>query len=645
MEKNQKHTENGIDKQDTISPVFWESFDKVESEAELEKTQINKNSTTNKKAEQEEEKKVNTLILSEEIEDDIDIEDDIFDEVEDDTVVTDRKSQNDTENTDTAPLCLVNDENKKEDTNKTEENDQNTETTLIVEEDNKTVEEGMEETKISTPPSLEVTQRLDTIEDKSAFLEMLQNMDTIIEEDELGDKNAYLDTVESENFEEEPEESLEDDIYYDEETSSALYRAERKRLKIILISSLAVGVIVFLIGYIIMGMHQRELKEELEKQLAAQQTVTIDNRLVMVRTIATNRELSVHDINSNEQYIIKTNNDTKFFDRFRRQSSVTKIQRGDLVSIIMSDDGQTAKEIYYSADTWMAKEVNGLFVNPPEKTVSITFVDGTEQKTYHYTDDKLFLYKDGEIAPQSIAPCDVITMQGRGDTVWSIKIIESHGTMTLKHEDEIENGVLTVDNQDRFALEGFGSLAVTEGVHKISVTGDNIEPFEDTIFVVPREDFVYDLSNAQSKTGVVIIKANVYDFKLYINGADADGKKPIVLPLGDYEITVQKNGYKTWSQMVTVVEPSITVDVLMEEDIQEGVVSFHSTPAGATIIWNGNEIGVTPLEHTVRYGVYKLEVVLEGYKPYLETVVVDKSAVTIAPHFVVEENTVENQLQ
>ena len=41
-------------------------------------TQINKNSTTNKKAEQEEEKKVNTLILSEEIEDDIDIEDDIF---------------------------------------------------------------------------------------------------------------------------------------------------------------------------------------------------------------------------------------------------------------------------------------------------------------------------------------------------------------------------------------------------------------------------------------------------------------------------------------------------------------------------------------------------------------------------------------
>ena len=258
----------------------------------------------------------------------------------------------------------------------------------------------------------------------------------------------------------------------------------------------------------------------------------------------------------------------------------------------------------------MAKEVNGLFVNPPEKTVSITFVDGTEPKTYHYTDDKLFLYKDGEISPQSIAPCDVITMQGRGDTLWSIKVIESHGTMTLEHEDEIENGVLTVDNQDRFALEGFGSLPLTEGVHQIYVTGDNIEPFEDTIFVVPRESFVYDLSNAQSKTGVVIIKANVYDFELYINGAEANGAKPIVLPLGEYEITVQKNGYKTWTQMVTVVEPSIT-----------------------------------PLEHTVRYGVYKLEVVLEGHKPYVETVVVDKSAVTIAPHLIVEEKPAENQLQ
>lgn len=37
LEKNQKHTENGIEKQDTVSPVFWENFDTVEAE----KTQIN----------------------------------------------------------------------------------------------------------------------------------------------------------------------------------------------------------------------------------------------------------------------------------------------------------------------------------------------------------------------------------------------------------------------------------------------------------------------------------------------------------------------------------------------------------------------------------------------------------------------------
>ena len=633
LEKNQKHTENGIEKQDTVSPVFWENFDTVEAE----KTQINS-------ANKPEEKEKKALILSEEIEEDM--EEDIFEEIEEDVADIENDTSIINMENNTIPLCLPDAEKKEENNQNVDENNQDTETPL--EEEKKTtpekIEQNMEKTKLTPPLEVaeitEVTQRLDTIEDKSAFLEMLQNIDI----DDLGDKNAYLDTVESENFEEEPP-LEEDDIYYDEETSSALYRAEKRRLKIILIFSVVVGVIVFLIGYIIMGMHQRELREELEKQLAAQQTVTVDNRLVMVRTFATNIELSFHDINSDEQYIIKTNSDTKFFDRFRRQSSVTKIQRGDLVSIIMNDDGQTAKEIYYSADTWMAKEVNGLFVNPPEKTVSITFVDGTEPKTYHYTDDKLFLYKDGEISPQSIAPCDVITMQGRGDTLWSIKVIESHGTMTLEHEDEIENGVLTVDNQDRFALEGFGSLPLTEGVHQIYVTGDNIEPFEDTIFVVPRESFVYDLSNAQSKTGVVIIKANVYDFELYINGAEANGAKPIVLPLGEYEITVQKNGYKTWTQMVTVVEPSITVDVLMEEDIHESVISFHSTPEGATILWNGKEIGITPLEHTVRYGVYKLEVVLEGHKPYVETVVVDKSAVTIAPHLIVEEKPAENQLQ
>lgn len=680
MEDNQKqnHTENDTDaeqKSNAISPMFWEDFDKVETKTVLEKTQTSTASMEQTQNENSEENsnelyntqktvEINSVILSTKKENTNTVQNDdntdIDKTVEISSVIlstnkidtTDTEIQQQTAKIDTTEIEKQNTENNDIDTV--------TEETPIVHTD-ADAEEDMEQTKAITPieqnssEALEQTQRLEVIQSdttkKGKFSHIVENNKN--DDDDLGDKNAYLDTFESENFEEDNDITSEeqyaqedDDMYYDEETSFALYQAEKKRLKIILLSSITVGIVVFLVGYMMMGMHQREIRLEMEKQRQQQSAALADKRYVMVRTVATNRELSVHDINTDEQYIIKTNSDTKFLDRIRKQSSVTKIQRGDLICVTMAEDGETAQEIHYSVNTWTAQEVSGLSVNTEQKTVSITFIDGTEPKTYRYTDDNLFLYKDGEIPPQSIAACDIITMQGRGDRVWSIKVLESHGTMTLKNEQNIVNGVLTVDNKERYALEGFGSLALTEGVHNISVTGDNIESFEDTIFVVPREDFVYDLSNAQSKTGVVIIRSNVYDFKLYINGAEANGSKPIVLPLGKYDITILKNGYKNWSQTIELTEPSITVDAFMEEDIQEGIISFHSVPEGATIVWNDKEVGVTPFDQKVRYGVYTVDVILEGYKPQLETVVVDKSAVNVTSHLTAEQNTAEeNQSQ
>lgn len=711
--QNQNHTENGTNteqNQNTISSMFWENFDNLDTKTELENIQSSKTDmaqntekmdtvifSENKNIQQNNEDiektlEISSIVLStnkEESYDDNIIELDKTIQIDIDAIDAAMTKQNDnisnavehttdintkpehSTNTTNVELEHITDKNtvNAEPEHTTDANIVNAESehtidtnTINTEPEHTTnintiANEELEQTKIIIPIqsySSEETQRLDNIHEqtkKSAFSEILQKVESKDYTDDLGDKNAYLDTFESENFEEEEnfdDEALneEDDMYYDEETSFALYQAEKKRLKIILLCSVMIGIVVFLVGYIIMGMHQKEIREAQKRLQAEQASAIIDRRIVMVRTVATNRELSVHDINTDEEYIIKTNSDTKFINRSGQQSSVTKIQRGDLVSVVMNEDGQTAKQIQYSASTWMAKEVSGLTVDTEQKTVSITFVNGTETKTYHYGNDNLFLYKDGEIAPESIDPCDVVTMQGRSDRVWSIKVIESHGNMTITHQNDIVNGILTIDDDQIIALKDFTELAITEGVHNISVSGDNIESFSDTIFVVPNEDFEYDLSKAQSKTGVVIIHANVYDFKLYINGAEADGTKPIVLPLGEYDIVVSKNGYKKWNQKITVVEPSVTVDVNMEEDIQEGIISFHSVPEGAMIMWDNKEVGITPFDQKVRYGVYTVDVILEGYQPHRETIVVDKSAVDVTSYLTPNENTAEtDQLQ
>jgi uncharacterized protein YceK len=50
-------------------------------------------------------------------------------------------------------------------------------------------------------------------------------------------------------------------------------------------------------------------------------------------------------------------------------------------------------------------------------------------------------------------------------------------------------------------------------------------------------------------------------------------------------------------------------------------VSFNSTPAKASVLVNGVQIGYTPFETKLKRGVkaHKVKIVLEGYKPYEAT--------------------------
>ena len=58
------------------------------------------------------------------------------------------------------------------------------------------------------------------------------------------------------------------------------------------------------------------------------------------------------------------------------------------------------------------------------------------------------------------------------------------------------------------------------------------------------ETTVYDLSKAQQKMGVLAVNANVSDYKLYINGALVDSSQPSVLPFGEYDVVILKNGVR-----------------------------------------------------------------------------------------------------
>ena len=219
-----------------------------------------------------------------------------------------------------------------------------------------------------------------------------------------------------------------------------------------------------------------------------------------------------------------------------------------------------------------------------------------------------------------------------GDTVWSVEVQAYHGYIVVENTDAVKNGKIQLDEAEAVPLTEGMQLAAAEGHHTVTVTGSNIETRKDAVVVEAGEETVYDLSKAQEKMGVIIINANVKDYKLYINGAVAES--PAVLPMGEYDLVILKNGYTEWSQHVTLDKDTLNVTAELQKDVQYGTLTVTADVDGAWVYINGEEYGVAPMQVNLPYGSYNAMLEKSGYQSYKQSIQI--SSQTAAIHATME---------
>ena len=219
-----------------------------------------------------------------------------------------------------------------------------------------------------------------------------------------------------------------------------------------------------------------------------------------------------------------------------------------------------------------------------------------------------------------------------GDTVWSVEVQAYHGYIVVENTDAVKNGKIQLDEAEAVPLTEGMQLAAAEGHHTVTVTGSNIETRKDAVVVEAGEETVYDLSKAQEKMGVIIINANVKDYKLYINGAAAES--PAVLPMGEYDLVILKNGYTEWSQHVTLDKDTLNVTAELQKDVQYGTLTVTADVDGAWVYINGEEYGVASMQVNLPYGSYNVMLEKSGYQSYKQSIQI--SSQTAAIHATME---------
>ena len=482
-----------------------------------------------------------------------------------------------------------------------------------------------------------LTVRLDDINEK------VKQFQKETAEDDLGDANDFLNAFESEKFDMPAENIPEEEEMGDtiqpvkEETANTIapvkplkkqpepiedeeeweeYDDEEEKFGMSkrtmgLIAALAVLACIIGFSVVRCGFHPS----------APAKPVSGDASPMLVESVLDAEEVVVYDITEEERRTLILNEDTEVIDEQGRSVAYGGVEMGDLVMVELDKDGETARSIDYSDGTIETRELTGLKVDTAKKRLV------GEDESFDYGEKAMFLYEEEKISPKDLEPCDLLELKMVDEVVWSVEVLEYHGYIEVENAKNIKDGEFQLDEEEAVPLEEGMKVAARAGQHEVMVKGSNIETRKDTIFVEAGEDFTYDLSKAQEKLGVIIVNANVTDYKLYINGAAAES--PAVLPMGEYDVVILKNGYTEWSQHVKLAQESVTIHAELQRDMQYGTLTVTADTDGAWVYINGEEYGVAPMQVNLPYGSYNVQVEKDGYDTFRQSVMIQSSAASL----------------
>lgn len=158
------------------------------------------------------------------------------------------------------------------------------------------------------------------------------------------------------------------------------------------------------------------------------------------------------------------------------------------------------------------------------------------------------------------------------------------------------------------------------GDHEISVNATGYYDIDTTITV----------GDAQAQTfailllplpGYLSLDSNIEESIVFIDGEEV-GLTPlsnIELEAGEHEVLVRNDRYETIQQLVSIKgrqqEQSLSVELLEAW----ANINFSTSPAGATVTINNEEIGLTPLSAEILKGEYKVVITLNAHKAWSES--------------------------
>ncbi len=317
----------------------------------------------------------------------------------------------------------------------------------------------------------------------------------------------------------------------------------------------------------------------------------------------------VQQIETGEIFELATDVKTALTNKYGQTILLSEFRIGEMVEAQFNPKTNVLKSLSGSNKTWEYKQIKDVKVDIVNQTLSI----GNEK--YKFGRGFMVTYKGQAYDVSGIKPIDVCSLRGYQDTVWSIEVNKSHGTLQVLGKDSIVEGVLELDTDVFTMLEDFENLDVLEGDHRVVIKGNNVEPLIQDITVKAGEVTTVDIGGVQMRSGELKLTVNESFYTLSINGKITQTGTPIVLEYGEYDVKIEKDDFNPWEGKVVVENSLVDLKVTLEPIVKQTTLIVNTDPSGAEIYLDNNFVGTSPVEIPVSQGSHNVVPRKAGYIP------------------------------
>ncbi len=413
-----------------------------------------------------------------------------------------------------------------------------------------------------------------------------------------------------------------------------------------------IGVIVFMgVMFMVIGTYLDDSDSVVNAPVA---TPTEDKEVeysemmtMLVKSIADNNIIGL-DVKSKKDFTYSITHGTKIDDGYDNSLLISQIKKGEIVQIVYQTDKKKVISISKSPEARTINRVSGANVDTQSGQINVV------GSSYNYTNDTLVLTSAGELLPiNAITPFDIITIKSIGKEVFSV-VREEAGSQLIIEGAPKADGTFELDRSRIFRISELGEpIGVIPGEHRIVFDIDGYKTISEVITVAEGEVYTISLKNAQAVYSTIIPKVSVEDVEYTIKIKDKTYKKgdKIELQQGTYTVSIEAEGYKTWSKKITTSgyseyelyvylekdngdilptqapTPSPEIETQEEETVkEEQEVTLNTNPIGSKVYINGSYRGETPCTVTLKNGSYGVIFEKDGYAPYSTNIMLDGSS-------------------